>query len=92
MSGKTNALFNLISHQPDTDKIYCYVKYPYEAKYQLLVNKSEGVGLKHFNDSKGFIRCPDDMDDIYENIKEYNPSNERKIFIVLMVLPQKVVI
>ena len=38
-SGKTNSLFNLISHQPDNDKIYLYVKYPYDAKYQLLINR-----------------------------------------------------
>ena len=31
-SGKTNALFNLISNQPDTDKIYLYAKDLYEAK------------------------------------------------------------
>ena len=31
-SGKTNSLFNLISHQPDNDKIYLCAKDPYEAK------------------------------------------------------------
>ena len=30
--GKTNSLFNLISHQPDIDKIYLYAKDLYEAK------------------------------------------------------------
>ena len=40
-SGKTNSLFNLISHQPDIDKICLYAKGPYEAKYQLLINKRE---------------------------------------------------
>ena len=38
-SGKTNSLFNLISQQPDINKIYLYVKDPYETKYQFLVNK-----------------------------------------------------
>ena len=33
-SGKTNALLKLISNQPDIDKIYLYVKDPYEAIYQ----------------------------------------------------------
>ena len=33
-SGKTNALLNLINNQPNIDKIYWYVKDPYEAKYQ----------------------------------------------------------
>ena len=40
-SGKTNALRNLISHQPDIDKIYVYAKDPCEAKYQFLINKRE---------------------------------------------------
>ena len=31
--GKTNSLFNLISHQQDIDKIYLYAEDPYEAKY-----------------------------------------------------------
>ena len=35
-SGKTNVLLNLIENQPDIDKIYLYVKDPYEAKYQYL--------------------------------------------------------
>ena len=54
-SGKTNSLFNLITHQPNTDKIYLYAKDPYEAKYQLLMKKRESTGLKHFTDSKTFI-------------------------------------
>ena len=32
-SGKTNALFNLINSQPDSNKIYLYAKDPYEPKY-----------------------------------------------------------
>ena len=54
-SGKTNALLNLINNQPDIAKIYLYVKYPCEAKYQFLINKRESIGLKHFNDPKAFI-------------------------------------
>ena len=27
-SGKTNSLLNLISHQPDPDKIHLYAKHP----------------------------------------------------------------
>ena len=36
-SGKTNLLLNLIKQQPDIDKIYIYVKEPFESKYQLLI-------------------------------------------------------
>ena len=43
-SGKTISLFNLISQQPDIDKMYLYAKDPYEAKYQFLINKLESAG------------------------------------------------
>ena len=56
-SGKTNALLNLIENQPDIDKIYLYAKDPYEAKYQYLINKREGVGIDHFHDPKAYIEC-----------------------------------
>ena len=49
-TGKTNALLNLIYNQPDIDKIYLYAKYPYEDKYQYLINKRESVGISHLND------------------------------------------
>ena len=35
--------------------MYLYAKDPCEAKYQLLINKRESTGSKHFNDSKAFI-------------------------------------
>ena len=54
-SGKTNALLNLICHKPDIDKIYLYVKNLYEEKYQLLINKRKGAGIKHFNDFANII-------------------------------------
>ena len=71
-SRKTNALLNLISHEPVIDKFFLYAKDPYEAKYQLLINKRESTGLKYLNDPKVFIEYSNDMDDIYKNIEEYN--------------------
>ena len=32
----------------------------------------------YFNDSKAFIECSNDIDDIYKNIEEYNPNKKRK--------------
>ena len=81
-SGKTNALLNLINNQPDIDKIYLYAKDLYEAKYQYLINKREKVGLDHFNDPKSFMDYSNDMQDIYKNIKDYNPDNKGKVLIV----------
>ena len=54
-SGKINTLFSLISHQPDTDKIHLHAKDPYQAKYQLLINKRESSKLKYYKHSKAFI-------------------------------------
>ena len=81
-SGKTNALLNLTNNQPDIDKIYLHTKDPYEGKYQLLINKRESTGLKHFNYPKAFIEYLNDMQDIYKNIDAYNPGKKRKILIV----------
>ena len=69
-SGKTYALLNLINHEPDTDKIYLCATDPYEAKYQLLINKRESTGLKELNDSKVFIEYSNNMDDIYKILKK----------------------
>ena len=59
-----------------------YFKDLYEAKYQHLINKREGVGIHHFNDRKAFIEYSDDMHNVYKNIDEYNPDKENKILIV----------
>ena len=81
-SGKTNSLLNLISNQPDIDKIYLYAKDPYEAKYQYLSNKREKLGLEHFKDPKAFMEYSKDKEDVYKNIDNYNPGKKRKILIV----------
>ena len=81
-SGKTNALLHPINHEPDIDKIYLYANDPYEAKYQLLINKRKSTGLKYLNDSKAFIKCSNDMNNIYKNIEEYNPNKKRSLLIV----------
>ena len=81
-SGKINVLLYLIESKPDIDKIYLYAKDLYEAKYQYLINKREGVGIDHFNDPKAFIEYSNDMHDVYKNIDDYNPDKENKILIV----------
>ena len=73
---KRNALLNLIGHHSVIDEIYLYARDPYEAKYQLLINKPEGADIKHFDDSEAFVEYSNDMDNIYKNIKEYNPNKK----------------
>ena len=62
-------------------RIYLYAKDPFEAKYQLLINKQQSTGLKRFNDSKAFIEYSNDMNDIFKRFEEYNPNKKRKILI-----------
>ena len=81
-SGKTNTLLNLINEQKDIDKIYLYAKDLSEPKYEYLIRNRENVGIKHLNDSKAFIECSNTMNDVYENIDNYNPNRKRKILIV----------
>ena len=78
---EAQALEKQIHYQPDIDKMYLYAKDPFEANYQLLINKRGITGLKHFNDFKAFIEYSNNMDDIYENIEEYNPKKKREILI-----------
>ena len=73
---------NLIHNHLDIDKIYLYAKDPYERKYQYLIDKREKVGIDHFKDPKAFMEYSDDMQDVYNNIEDYNPGNKRKILIV----------
>ena len=81
-SGKTNALLNLINEQEDIDKIYFYAKDLSEPKYEFLIRNHKNAGIKHLNDSKAFIECSNTMDDVYENINDYNPSRKRKVLII----------
>ena len=81
-SGKTNPLFNLIGQQNDTDNSVLYAKDLSELKYEFLIKKRENAGIKYLNDSNAFIECSNTMDDVYENIDDYNPSRKRKILIV----------
>ena len=81
-SGKTNTLLNLINEQKDIDKIYLYAKDLSEPKYEYLIKNRENAGIKHLNDSNAFIECSNTMDNVYENIDDYNPNRKRKILIV----------
>ena len=81
-SGKTNTLLNLINEQNDIDKIYLYARHLNKPNYQILIKKCKDAGIKHLNDPNAFIECSNTMDDVYENIHDYNSSRKRKILIV----------
>ena len=81
-SGKTNTLLHLMKEQDDIDKTYFYAKYLSEPKYEFLIKKRENAGIKHLNNLKAFIEYSNTMDDVYNNIDDYNPSRKRQILIV----------
>ena len=75
-------LLNLIKEQDDIDKIYLYAKDLNEPKYWFLNKKRKNTGIKHLNDLKVFIEHLNTMDDISNNIDDYNPTRKRKILFV----------
>ena len=83
-SGKTNPLLNLIKEQDYhvTDKICLYARDLSETKYEYLIKKREDAGIKNVNIPNAFIVCSNTMDDVYEDIDNYNPKRNKKVLIV----------
>ena len=81
-SGKTNTLLHLINNFHPIDKIYLYAKDIGEDKYNYLINKREQAGIKNLNDPKVFIEYSDDMDDVFDNINNYNKNRDKKVLII----------
>ena len=55
-----------------------YTKDLNEPKYQFLIKERENAGIKHYNDPNAFIECSNTMDDVCENVDDYNLSRKRK--------------
>ena len=53
-----------------------------EPKYQFLIKQREDAGIKNLNDPSVFIEYSNPMDDVYNNVDDYNPKRKRKILIV----------
>ena len=81
-SGKTNILLHLINNLLPIDKIYLYAKDIYEPKYEYLINKRKQAGIKNLNDPHAFIEYSDDMNDVLDDINDYNKNRDKKVLIV----------
>ena len=81
-SGKTNTLLHLINNLHPIDKIYLYAKDIHEPKYEYLINKREQVGIKNLNGPHAFIEYSDDMNDVLDDINNYNKNRNKKVLIV----------
>ena len=77
-SGKTNTLLHLINNLHPTDKIYLYAKNLSESKYEFLINKREQAGIKNLNGPHAFIEYSNDMDDVLDDINNYNKNRDKK--------------
>ena len=60
-----------------------YSKYLSEPKYEFLIKRREDVAIKYCNNRNVFIECSSTMDDVCQNMDDYNPSRKRKILVVL---------
>ena len=47
-----------------------------------LIKKCEDAGIKNVKNPNAFIACSDMMDDVYEDIDNYNPKRSKKVLIV----------
>ena len=81
-SGKTNTLLHLINNLHPIDKICLYAKDTRKTKYEYLINKREQAGIKNLNDPNAFIEYSDDMDDVHDDINNYNKNKDKKVLIV----------
>ena len=81
-SGKTNTLLHLINDLQPIDKIYLYAKDLHEPKYEYLINKREQAGIKNLDDPHAFIEYSDDMNDLLDDINNYNKNRDKKVLIV----------
>ena len=77
-SGTSDALLNLINHQPKVDKMFWHTKDSYKLKYKDITKKREDVRLKNFKDPTAFNESLNDL----EEIKYYNRGTKRKVLIV----------
>ena len=83
-SRKTNLLLNLIKYQrPDFDKNLFTRQRSIRIKASIIYfNGREKVAIENFKNPKTFIACSKTIDDVYENLKDYDPTNKRRVLIV----------
>ena len=78
-SGKTNTLLHLIDKFHPIDKIYLYAK---DTDDQYLINKREQAAIKNLNDPHAYIEYSSDMNDVLEDINNYNKKRDKKVLII----------
>ena len=72
----------IINEQNDFEKIHLYARDLSEPRYEYLIKKYKDAGIKYLDNPNAFIKCLNMMDNVYENINDYNLIRKRKILIV----------
>ena len=72
-----------VTQQPDNVKIYLYIKYLFEPKYHLLINRREKLGIEKLKNPKAFTDYPQTIYDVLENenLEDYSPTKKRNMLI-----------
>ena len=57
----------------------------------MLINEREKKWIKKLKNKKAIIDYSQTIDDVYENLEEYNPAKKRKVLIVVddMIIDRK---
>ena len=58
------------------------VKDPFESKYQLLIKGREELGIKKLKNPKALIDYLQKLEDVFENLEDYNPKKKKKVLVV----------
>ena len=62
-----------------------YAKDLEEPKYQLFIKRREQAGIKNLKDKNAINECSNKMDDIYDDINDYNKKEREKFSLFLMI-------
>ena len=54
----------------------------HKPKYEYSVNKREQAGIKNLADPNAFIEYSDDMNDVLDDLNNYNKNRDKKVLIV----------
>ena len=55
------------------------IRFLFESKYQVLINGRERVGIKKLKYPQAFIDYLQTIDNIYENLEDYNPAKKKSL-------------
>ena len=59
-----------------TKSLYTSKIHPFESNYQLFINGREKVAIKTLKNGKAFIDYSQTIDNVYENLEDYNPTKK----------------